>query len=147
VKVLVVLPVLVPLATAIACLALRPWRGAQRATSITGALAHLAVAAALLAQVDGSGIQVMQVGAWPAPFGISLVADLLAAIMVLLTGITAVAVAVYSLGSIDAARERHGYHPLFHVLLTWRSRSCSWPRSSSSPSVGSGPSSRARSST
>jgi multicomponent Na+:H+ antiporter subunit D len=109
--------VLVPLATAIACLALRPWRGAQRATSVTGALAHLAVAAALLARVDGSGIQVMSVGGWPAPFGISLVADLLAAIMVLLAGITGVAVAVYSLGSIDAARERHGYHPLFHVLL------------------------------
>jgi len=117
VKALVILPVLVPLATAIACLALRPWRGAQRATSVGGALAQLAVAAALLARVDGSGIQVMQMGAWPAPFGISLVADLLAAIMVLLSGITGVAVAVYSLGSIDAARERHGYHPLFHFLL------------------------------
>ncbi len=116
-RALVVLPVLVPLATAVACLALRPWRAAQRATSVTGAIAHLAVAAALLARVDGTGIQVMQMGAWPAPFGISLVADLLAAIMVLLTGITGVAVAVYSLGSIDAARERHGYHPLFHVLL------------------------------
>lgn len=111
------LPVLVPLATAIACLALRPWRAAQRAASVAGALAHLAVAAALLARVDRSGIQVTQMGGWPAPFGISLVADLLAAIMVLLTGITGVAVAVYSLGSIDAARERHGYHPLFHVLL------------------------------
>ena len=44
-------------------------------------------------------------------------ADLLAAIMVLLTGVTGLAVAVYSLGSIDAAREAHGYHPLFHVLL------------------------------
>ncbi len=114
---LVVLPVLVPLATAIACLALRPWRMAVRAASVLGAAAHLAVAAALLARVDGSGIQVMQMGAWPAPFGISFVADLLAAIMVLLAGITGLAVAVYSLGSIDAARERHGYHALFHVLL------------------------------
>jgi len=117
VRALVVLPVLVPLATAVACLALGPWRAAQRAASVAGALAHLAVAAALLARVDGTGIQVMQMGAWPAPFGISLVADLLAAIMVLLAGITGVAVAVYSLGSIDAARERHGFHPLFHVLL------------------------------
>jgi multicomponent Na+:H+ antiporter subunit D len=117
VRALVVLPVLVPLATAVACLALRPWRTAQRAASVAGALAHFAVAAALLARVDGAGIQVMQMGGWPAPFGISLVADLLAAIMVLLAGITGVAVAVYSLGSIDGARERHGYHPLFHVLL------------------------------
>ena len=116
-RALVVLPVLVPLATAIACLALRPFRAAQRAVSVAGAASLLAVAAALLHRVDTAGIQVMQAGAWPAPYGISLVADLLAAIMVLLTGITGLAVAVYSLGSIDEAREAHGYHPLFHVLL------------------------------
>ena len=59
----------------------------------------------------------MRAGGWPAPFGITLVADLLAAIMVLLTGITGLAVAVYSLGSIDERREAHGYHVLYHVLL------------------------------
>jgi multicomponent Na+:H+ antiporter subunit D len=116
-KVLVVLPVLVPLATAVACMALRPWRAAGRAASVLGALLHLLVAAALLHRVDAAGIQVMQMGGWPAPYGISLVADLLAAIMVTLTGVTGLAVAVYSLGSIDAGREAHGYHPLFHVLL------------------------------
>jgi multicomponent Na+:H+ antiporter subunit D len=117
VRALVVLPVLVPLTTAIVCLALRSFRAAQRAASVGGAAILLAVAAALLVRVDTAGIQVMQVGAWPAPYGISLVADLLAAIMVLLTGVTGLAVAVYSLGSIDEAREAHGYHPLFHVLL------------------------------
>ncbi|MBK8597755.1 MAG: Na+/H+ antiporter subunit D [Holophagales bacterium] len=116
-RALVVLPVLVPLATAIACLALRPWRAAGRAASVLGALVHLVAAAALLYRVDGAGIQVMQMGDWPAPYGISLVADLLAAIMVTLTGVTGLAVAVYSLGSIDAEREAHGYHALFHVLL------------------------------
>jgi multicomponent Na+:H+ antiporter subunit D len=115
---LVVLPVLVPLATATLCLALRRLRVAQRAASVAGAAALLVVAATLLQRVDTRGIQVMQLGAWPAPYGISLVADLFAAIMVLLTGITGLAVAVYSLGSIDEAREAHGYHPLFHVLLT-----------------------------
>jgi multicomponent Na+:H+ antiporter subunit D len=114
---LVVLPVLVPLATAVACLLMRHWRGAQRAASVAGAVGLLLSAAALLGHVSQSGIQVMHLGAWPAPFAISLVADLLAAIMVLLTGITGVAGAIYSLGSIDEAREAHGYHPLFHVLL------------------------------
>jgi multicomponent Na+:H+ antiporter subunit D len=117
VKALVVLPVLVPLGTAIACMALRPWRAAGRAASVLGALLHLLAAAELFHRVDDAGIQVMQMGAWPFPYGISLVADLLAAIMVLLTGIIGLAVAVYSLGSIDEAREAHGYHPLFHVLL------------------------------
>ena len=115
---LVVLPVLVPLATAIACLLLWRQRRAQRAASVAGAIVLLVVAAALLTRVSSSGIQVTQMGDWAAPFGISLVADLLAAILVLLTGITGVAVAIYSLGSIDEAREAHGYHPIFHVLLT-----------------------------
>ena len=114
---LVVLPVLVPLATAVGCLLLRPWRGAQRAASVGGAAVGLAVAVALLHRVSATGIAVVQVGAWPAPFGISLVADLLSAIMVLLAGLTGLAVGVYSLGSIDAEREARGYHPLFHVLL------------------------------
>lgn len=114
---LVVLPVLLPLATASACLLLRRRHAAQRAASVVGASAHLALAAALLHRVDGAGIQVTQMGAWPAPYGISLVADLLAAIMVVLTGVTGLAVAVYALGSIDRQREAHGFHPLLHVLL------------------------------
>jgi multicomponent Na+:H+ antiporter subunit D len=114
---LIALPVLVPLATAIACLLLRRSLRAQRRISLLGALGLLVAAAALLHRVSAAGIQVMQMGAWPAPFGISLVADLLAAILVLVTGLIGLAVAVYSLGSIDEARENHGYHPLFHVLL------------------------------
>jgi multicomponent Na+:H+ antiporter subunit D len=113
---LVVLPILVPLATAIACLFARR-RARQRGLSVAGAALLLAVAAALLHRVSSEGIQVMRVGAWPAPFGITLVADLLAAIMVLLTGITGLAVAVYSLGSIDERREANGFHTLYHVLL------------------------------
>jgi multicomponent Na+:H+ antiporter subunit D len=117
VNALVVLPVLLPLATATACLGLWRWRLAQRVTSVAGAAAQLVTAVLLLRAVDGAGIQVTQMGAWPAPYGISLVADLLAAIMVLLTGVTGLAVAIYSLGSIDVRREAHGYHALFHVLL------------------------------
>jgi multicomponent Na+:H+ antiporter subunit D len=114
---LVVLPILVPLGTAVACLMARRHRRLQRGLSVAGATVLLAVAAALLYSVSSEGIQVMHSGGWPAPFGITLVADLLAAIMVLLTGITGLAVAVYSLGSIDERREAHGFHTLYHVLL------------------------------
>ncbi len=116
-RALPVLPVLVPLATAIACLALHAFPRARRAASVGGAGLLLLAAAALLRHVDAAEFAVLQVGAWPAPFGISLVADRFAAILVLLTGVTGLAVAVYSLGSIDDVREAHGYHTLFHVLL------------------------------
>ena len=56
-------------------------------------------------------------GGWPAPFGITLVADLLSAVMVVITAVTGLAVAVYALADIDARREALGYHTLFQVLL------------------------------
>jgi multicomponent Na+:H+ antiporter subunit D len=117
VSALVVLPLLVPLGTAIACLFAHRRRRLRRIFSVAGATVLLAVAAALLYRVSSEGIQVMRAGSWPAPFGITLVADLLAAIMVLLTGITGLAVAVYSLGTVGESRESYGFHVLFHILL------------------------------
>ncbi len=113
-----VLPILVPLSTALLCFALRGPSALQRAISVAGAVGLLAAAVLLLREVMAGGILVAQMGDWPAPFGISLVADRLAAIMVVITGIVAVAVAVYALADIDARRQRFGFHPLFHILIT-----------------------------
>jgi multicomponent Na+:H+ antiporter subunit D len=57
------------------------------------------------------------VGHWPAPFGITLVADLFSSIMVVLAGVMGLAVAIYSLASMDVGRESFGYYPLLHLLL------------------------------
>jgi multicomponent Na+:H+ antiporter subunit D len=114
---LVFAPILVPLVTA--ALALLAWRSlrAQEALSIAGATGLLAVAAALLAHVARGGILVAQAGDWPAPFGITFVADLLGALMVAVTAVVALAVLVYSLAGVDERRRRFGFHPLVHVLV------------------------------
>jgi multicomponent Na+:H+ antiporter subunit D len=117
VSVLVVLPVLVPLATAVGCVLAGRNRRVQRALSLTGAGGLLVAASALFLRVASGGILVMQAGGWPAPFGITLVADLLAAIMVALASLTGAAVAVYAASSIEEDREALGFHPLYHVLL------------------------------
>jgi multicomponent Na+:H+ antiporter subunit D len=67
--------------------------------------------------VHTHGILAAQMGNWPAPFGITLVADELSAGLVAVTGFVGVAVAVYALAGIDEARERFGFHVLFHLLL------------------------------
>jgi multicomponent Na+:H+ antiporter subunit D len=115
--VLLFLPILVPFFCAVA--SLLAWRSlaAQRLCGVAGAVGLLASGVALFAAVQRAGILVVQVGNWPAPFGITLVADMLSAVMVLLTGVIAVAVAVFALGSLDARRERFGYHALVQVLL------------------------------
>lgn len=115
---LVGLPVLLPLAAAI--LGAMGWRQVrwQRRAATAGSLALLGAAVALLERVAREGIQVLQLGSWPAPFGITLVADLLAAIMVVLAAVVGLAVVVYSRDTIDHRREAFGYYPLVMVLLT-----------------------------
>ncbi|MCG3175721.1 MAG: Na(+)/H(+) antiporter subunit D [Candidatus Omnitrophica bacterium] len=114
---LTVLPIALPMATAIVCLFLREHARAQRIACAAGATLHLSVAVTLLCRVHAKGIQVVQAGSWPAPHGISFVADLFSAIMVVLTGIIGLAVALYSVRSIDNARVSLGYYPLLQVLL------------------------------
>jgi multicomponent Na+:H+ antiporter subunit D len=117
VNALLVLPILLPLLTAVVCLLVRRWPAAERAASLAGSLGLLAGTAALLLRVSRDGIAATQAGAWPAPFAINLVADLLAAIMVLLTALTGTATLAYAMGTVDRARESFSFHPLFHVLL------------------------------
>ncbi|MBI1992813.1 MAG: Na+/H+ antiporter subunit D [Deltaproteobacteria bacterium] len=116
-KILLILPPLIPLTAAALSLLSWRWRSIQRVLAVAGTAGLLGTALALLDQVWRKGIQATQVGGWPAPFGITLVADLFSAIMVVLAGLTGLAVAVYSLASMDARREEHGYYPLMHTLL------------------------------
>jgi multicomponent Na+:H+ antiporter subunit D len=115
--ILLVLPIVIPLGTAIFTLLAWRSRRAQRIAGVAGSFALLAAGVLLLRHVALNGILAVQLGNWPAPFGITLVADLFSAIMVVLGGLMAAAVAVYSLVAIDAARERFGYYPLLQMLM------------------------------
>jgi multicomponent Na+:H+ antiporter subunit D len=116
-KALLVLPIVLPLLTAATSLLAWRWRTVQRTLGVIGTASVLAVGLVLLQSVWRHGIQSVQMGSWPAPFGITLVADLLSAIMVVLAGLMGLAVAIYSMASIDQQREAFGYYPLLHILL------------------------------
>jgi multicomponent Na+:H+ antiporter subunit D len=103
---LLVLPVVLPLATAAIALLCGEARRLRRAVSVAGAVATFVVSVALLAGVWQGGIAVVQVGAWPAPFGISFVGDLLSGVMVVISATMGLAVLFYALGTLDAPRER-----------------------------------------
>jgi multicomponent Na+:H+ antiporter subunit D len=109
--------ILIPLLTAALSLALWRRRRLQRVLAVAGAFALLGVSVTILAAVARSGIIVVQVGDWPAPYGITIVADLFSAIMLVLAGIIGAATVVYSLATIDPGRESGGYYPVLHVLL------------------------------
>src|SRR6188472_3067931 len=112
-----VLPILVPLSTA-AVLMLAPKRPLpQRWISLAGAVLQLASALLVFTRVNAAGVQVLQISSWPAPFGITLVADLLAAILVIAVGVVGTAISVVAFSGVDPRREAFGYHPLLHILL------------------------------
>jgi len=114
---LVALPILVPFATAIIAFFLRGGGRKSAWASLVGCGALLVASIVLLVEVWQRGVVVAQMGGWPAPFGITLAADLLSAVMVLLTAITGLAVAIYALVDVDEAQVRFGFHALFQVLL------------------------------
>jgi multicomponent Na+:H+ antiporter subunit D len=116
---ILVLPIVIPFVTGIVLLLAWNNRPLQRALSVVGTTALLATGLIILGLVWQSESQmlVLQVGNWIAPFGITLVADLFSAIMVILGGLMGVSVSVYSLASMDAQRESFGYYPLLQILL------------------------------
>ena len=114
---LLVLPIIVPLLTA-ALMLFAPKRvQEQRWIALAGSAGLLASGLALFRLVESSGIQALQVSGWPAPFGITLVADLLASLLVVAAGIVAVAVCTAAFAGVDPRREAVGYHPLIQILL------------------------------
>ena len=71
----------------------------------------------LLLWLSFGPIQVLHFGDWKAPVGISLVLDRLSAVMVLMTGLTGLATAIYALREVSQDDHRQGFHPLLHFLM------------------------------
>ena len=116
-SIILVLPILVPLVTA-GVLMLAPSRALlQRWIALAGSIVLLGSACLLFSRVEADGIQVLQSSAWAAPFGITLVADLLAAMLVVAVGVVGVAVTAVAFAGVDPRREAFGYHPLLQILL------------------------------
>jgi multicomponent Na+:H+ antiporter subunit D len=117
---LVPLPVILPLLGAGLTLMVSRRPALQRAVSTTVLSVVVVVAAILVYQADRDGPQVIWIGAWKEPLGISLVADRLAAIMLLVSAVVTLAVLVYSIGQGMIGDERETpvtiYHPTFLVL-------------------------------
>lgn len=118
-----ILPIIIPLMCGAVLLLVADSRHTLRNSIATlSALAQLAVAITLLAMANGArpdlwptGLGVYLLGDWPAPFGIVLVVDRLAAVMLTLSGVLGLAALVYSLAKWDRAGVH--YLSLFQFLL------------------------------
>ena len=92
----------------------------QRVISIS-AVAGVSVVAAVLVWLTDSQTLVLWVGGWPVPLGIVLVADRLAALMLLVASLVSLGVLVYSTGQDEDEVRRETpvsiFHPTFLLLV------------------------------
>ncbi|MCD2317050.1 monovalent cation/H+ antiporter subunit D [Sphingomonas sp. IC-11] len=114
---LIAAPVLLPAFAGVATLLFRRrrrWIGAGMSIGATAVL--LVIGVALLVRATTGEVSVYALGDWPAPFGIVLVLDRLAAMMLVLTAALALAVGVHAtLTGLD--RRGWHFHPLFQFQL------------------------------
>lgn len=113
---LVTLPIIIPMIAAALCVVTWGRPRTHAAIAITSAATCLGLAIALFVEVERSGIVSADMGNWAAPFGITLVADLFSAIMLILGCAVNLAICIYSLGAVDERRVKFGHYPLVLAL-------------------------------
>ncbi|WP_311969461.1 monovalent cation/H+ antiporter subunit D [Pseudomonas baltica] len=115
---LIIVPVLLPLLTAAVMLLLgEKHRPLKAQINLLSTVAGLLTAVLLMLQVQqgSSSIGVYLPGNWEAPFGIVLVADRLAALMMVLTGIIASCALLFAMARWDRAGA--SFHAMFQIQL------------------------------
>lgn len=114
---ILVLPIILPLFFMVILIFTRRWLAFQQNFSLLATVILTLISAALLVEVQRNGIATLQVGSWVAPYGITLVVDLLSAIMLVTVSFIAIVIMIYSPGFIDKGRQSAGYYPLSFGLL------------------------------
>lgn len=113
----VFLPLVVPLIGAALAMIFGRQRRLARLIVLLAVLFNLMYGAWLILEVGAAGRQVAQGSGWMAPFGISLVADGLSAVMIFLAALLMLATLLYSFASIGDQHEQFFYYPLLLLLL------------------------------
>jgi len=110
------LPIIVPLAAAALTLILARSLNAQRIIGLVATAASAAIAVWLVFEVGSNGAIVVNVGGWPAPLGITLVADRLAVLLLATSAVALFAVLIYAVAQRTTDTELRGFHAVYQML-------------------------------
>ncbi|MBP8923895.1 MAG: monovalent cation/H+ antiporter subunit D, partial [Thauera sp.] len=111
-----ILPILLPAVVgAVLVIAARYDRVLARVLSLASMVLMLAIALGLFVLASDGSVRTYALGAWPAPFGIVLALDRLAALMLLLGAVLGLGVLLYASNGWDQ-RGKH-FHPLYQFQL------------------------------
>lgn len=114
---LVILPVIMPVIAGMLMVIFKKHLWLHRLLSLVVTVAIGIVSVFLMEQIRADGIQTLQLGGWAAPFGISLVADMFAILLVFTTAVVTFCCVLYAFSSIGKERERNYFYPLCLFLI------------------------------
>lgn len=112
-----ILPILIPLVTGVLLIFAARHVMLQRWIAGLSALITVIVSVLLVQKVNNDGIQTLNLSNWEAPFGITLVSDMVSALLVLTTSIIAMACVIYSFRGIDEDREKFYFYAAVNFLI------------------------------
>ncbi len=111
-------PIIIPFFFAIILIFMQRKVLLQRTITL-GALAFSIICSfLLLLKVERDGIQTVTFGNWPAPFGITMVADSVSSLLVFTTAVLVFFIVWFGFGMIGKGREQHFYYPGILMITT-----------------------------
>lgn len=116
-ELIIVSPLLVLLSATILCVLFFNNPSAQKVIALMGNFLYLCATLILFLEVQSHGILSMQVGDWPAPFGITLVVDTFSACMLMITSIVSICTFLFALEDVSSEQKAVGFYPVFLFLI------------------------------
>ncbi|WP_280768541.1 Na+/H+ antiporter subunit D [Salipaludibacillus daqingensis] len=114
---LLILPILIPMLMGVILIFFKDSKTIQRIVSTISVVLMLIISSYITYTVYVDGIQTIELGDWPAPFGIVLVADLLSSSLIALSSLLALVCLFFAFQTFSAERERNYFHPFFMFLM------------------------------
>jgi multicomponent Na+:H+ antiporter subunit D len=114
---LIIVPVILPLLAAVVGVMMRGRPNYIRALAVLVALGLFGASAGLLFLVMTSGPFAVTMGQWLPPFGITLVADNLSAILVFASAFAGLAIILYATADVSEAEIKAGFYSLLFGIL------------------------------
>ncbi len=114
---LIVAPVVIQLATGALLVMLRKRVSWHAAIAVAALGITLLAEIGLLLRIAAEGPQVMTMGRWLPPFGITFTADMLGALLAMSSGFVALAGAVHAARAVDPVGRRYGFYPFLLLMM------------------------------
>lgn len=114
---LIILPLVIPLLTGIILIFFNKNIKLQKWISAIASFAGIVISCIVVQTVHVNGVQTLELGNWTPPYGIVLVADMYASLLVLTTSIIAFTSLLFAFSSVSADREKFYFYPGVQFLI------------------------------